>query len=176
MAHGLILGMTESGKTTLAKKLARDFKASGIGVIVLDPMHDPNWVCDFKTDNQEKFLDVLWRSKSCAVFIDEAGEAVGRYAELMHRTATKGRHWGHRCFYIAQRITQIAPLVRDQCSHLFLFNSSLGDSKIHANEWNHKELEQAFTLRQGEYFYCTRYSPVRKYFALDFVTKTNLKS
>lgn len=162
MAHGLILGMTESGKTTLAKKMAAQFKANNIGVLVFDPLHDPNWPCDFKTDNQDAFLKVFWQSKSCVAFIDEAGESVGQHDKLMHATATRGRHWGHRCFYIAQRITQIAPIVRDQCSYLFLFNSSLSDAKIHANEWNHRELEQAHTLLQGEYFQCTRYTPVQK--------------
>jgi DNA helicase HerA-like ATPase len=59
MAHSLILGMTESGKTTLAKRLAQHYKSRGIGVIVLDPLND-DWPCDFKTADPDEFLRVYW--------------------------------------------------------------------------------------------------------------------
>lgn len=157
MAHSLILGMTESGKTTLAKRLAANYKARGIGVLVLDPMGDPEWNADFQTNDVEEFLSVFWDSRKCAVFIDEAGEAVGQFDKVMHRTATKGRHWGHSCHYLSQRGAQIARTVRDQCSHLFLFTTALDDSKIHANEWNKPELRGANALQQGHYFHATRF-------------------
>lgn len=157
MAHSLILGMTESGKTTLAKRLADMYKARGISVIVLDPLGDPGWNADYKTSDVDEFLQTFWASRGCAVFIDEAGEAVGQFDKVMHRTATKGRHWGHSCHYLSQRGTQIARTVRDQCSHLFLFTTALDDSKTHANEWNKQELRNANTLPQGHYFHATRF-------------------
>lgn len=157
VAHSLILGMTESGKTTLAKQLAAQYHARGIGVIVLDPMNDPEWQADYRTDDPAEFLAVVWKSKRCAVFIDEAGEAVGAFDTVMQRTATKGRHWGHSMHYLSQRGVQIARTVRDQCSHLFLFTTSLDDSKIHANEWNKPILREANTLPRGHYFHVTRF-------------------
>ncbi len=162
MAHSLILGMTESGKTTLAKKLARDYKAKGIGVLVLDPMGDPEWCADFQTSDSEQFLEVLWSSRKCAVFIDEAGESVGQFDKVMQRTATKGRHWGHSCHYLSQRGAQIARTVRDQCSHLFLFTTALDDSKIHANEWNKPDLKSANVLPQGHFFHATRFGTLER--------------
>lgn len=162
MAHSLILGMTESGKTTLAKQLAAHYKANGVGVLVLDPMADPDWLADYKTDNPDEFLQTFWDSQRCAVFIDEAGDSVGRFDTVMQRTATKGRHWGHACHYITQRGAQLAMTVRDQCSHMFLFTTSLNDSKIHANEWNQDELLKAKSLRQGEYFHVTRYGELER--------------
>jgi hypothetical protein len=162
MAHSLILGMTESGKTSLAKQLARGYKERGIGVLVLDPMNDPEWACDYKTDDVDEFLSVYWNSRRCAAFIDEAGEAVGQYDTAMHRTATKGRHWGHANHYISQRGTMIACTVRDQCSHLFLFATALKDSKIHAAEWNADILKSANALKQGEYYHSTRFGAVEK--------------
>jgi len=162
MAHSLILGMTESGKTTLAKSLAAAYRAKGIPVLVLDPLHDPGWECDFKTDDMDEFLHVFWNSRQCMVFIDEAGEAVGQFDKVMHPTATKGRHWGHSVHYISQRGTMIAKTVRDQCSHMMLFATSLADSKIHANEWNREELKTANALKQGEYFHCTRFGEFSK--------------
>lgn len=162
MAHSLILGMTESGKTTLAKNLAKHYKNRGFGVIVLDPMSDPEWNADFQTTDVDEFLKTFWNSRKCAVFIDEAGEAVGQYDTVMQRTATKGRHWGHACHYLSQRGAQIARTVRDQCSHLFLFTTALDDSKIHANEWNKNELRGANTLPQGHYFHATRFGALEK--------------
>jgi hypothetical protein len=157
MAHSLILGMTESGKTTLAKELANHYKSQGIGVIVLDPMNDPGWLCDYKTADPAEFLKVFWASKQCAAFIDESGDSVGRFDTAMIQTATKGRHWGHNCHYITQRGAQLAVTVRDQCSHLFLFTTSLNDSKVHANEWNKPELQTACSLDKGHYFHATRF-------------------
>lgn len=162
MAHVLILGMTQSGKTSLAKQLARHYRESGLKVGVLDPLHDPEWQADFQTHDPEQFLEMFWNSRQCAWFIDEAGESVGKYDNAMISTATRGRHWGHRCHYISQRGTQIARTVRDQCSSLFLFATALDDCKIHAAEWNKSELRGAMNLPQGHYFHSTRFSPLAR--------------
>ena len=52
MTHNLILGMTMSGKTTLAKRLAAHYTQNGINVVVLDPMYDPEWEADFTTADE----------------------------------------------------------------------------------------------------------------------------
>jgi hypothetical protein len=157
MPHCLILGMTESGKTTLGKQLCGMYKARGVCTLVLDPLNDPGWPADFRTANESEFLEIFWSSRKCAAFIDEAGESVGRYNAVMHSTATRGRHWGHNCHYISQRGVQIAVTVRDQCGHLFLFCTAKKDAEIHANEWNCETLADASTLSQGSYFHVTRF-------------------
>ena len=103
MSHSLVVGMTESGKTTLATRMSDIYKKAGIPVLVLDTFMDSRWSADFITDDIENFLWHFWRSKNCAVFIDESAEAIGRYNQVMIQTATKGRHWGHNCHYITQR-------------------------------------------------------------------------
>lgn len=162
MPHSLILGQTESGKTTLAKRMCQAYGAAGVKRIVLDPLNDPEWQADFRTTDPDAFLEVFWASESCAAFIDEAGDAVGRYDLVMQKTATKGRHWGHNVHYVCQRGTQLAQTVRDQCSHLFLFCTSLKDCKIHADEWNRPELIQAAQFKAGEYFHVTRFGVVQR--------------
>jgi hypothetical protein len=162
MPHCLIFGMTESGKTTLAKRLAARNQYHGVKVIVLDSLNDPQWPCDFQTTDPDEFLAVFWSSRKCAVFIDEAGDAVGRYNVVMQRTATRGRHWGHNVHFISQRGVQIAPTVRDQCSHIFLLTSSSADGKIHANEWNAPVLANCHTLQKGQYFHATRFGEVTR--------------
>jgi hypothetical protein len=91
------------------------------------------------------------------VFIDESGDAVGRYDTAMIQTATRGPHWGHSNHYITQRGTMLARTVRDQCSHLFLFATALDDCKTHAREWNNPEILNASKFKQGEYFHTTRF-------------------
>ena len=120
MPHSLIVGMSESGKTTLAKRMCQRTKASGRGTGVLDPLHD-NWDADFQTDDPELFLQTFWQSRSCDFFIDEAGDSVGHYDKPMIQTATRGRHWGHNCYYITQRSQSLSPTVRAQCRYIFLF-------------------------------------------------------
>jgi hypothetical protein len=156
MAHVLLLGMTLSGKTHKAKALSHDYKNAGVGVLVLDPLRDPGWSADFITDDPDEFLNVYWNSRGCMAFMDEGGESVGRYDVTMQKTATRGRHWGHTNHYIAQRATQLAPLVRDQCTRLFLFCSSTKDGEVLAREWNRPELEGCSQLKQGEYYYAVK--------------------
>lgn len=162
MPHVLILGTTEIGKTTLAKRLAADYQKAGIPVIVLDPIADPNFPADFRTTDPEKFLESFWDSRSCAVFIDEAGDAVGKYNDVMNRTATRGRHWGHNVHYITQRASLLSTTVRDMCSHLYLFRSGLNDCKIHAEEWTNPELKNAASLKAGEYYHADRQGNLEK--------------
>lgn len=125
-------------------------------MLVLDPMCDPAWEADYITNNPTEFLSVFWKSRSCMAFMDEGGESVGRYDTTMSKTATRGRHWGHTCHYIAQKATQLAPLVRDQCTRVFAFCGSEKDGKVLAGEWNKPELETIHTLKQGEYIYAVK--------------------
>lgn len=169
MPHCLIIGITDQGKTTLAKKFASEYRDAGVACIILDPMNDPGWRVNanesncIHTTDPDVFLNVVWRSRKCAVFIDEAGEAVGRYDTVMHRTATKGRHWGHNMHYITQGGTQIAPIVRNQCTQLFIFATAKSAAKEHADEWNAPRLVEASTLQKGEYFHANRNGYCEKY-------------
>jgi hypothetical protein len=154
--------MTESGKSTLAKKLAAHYRANGVKVGVLDPLCDPSWNADFQTNKVADFLDVFWQSEKCAFFVDEAAESVGRYDDVMISTATRGRHWGHRVHYISQRGALLNRTVRDQCPHLFLFTTALSDCKILAAEYNKPGLLGACDLPKGNYFHCGRFTPLAR--------------
>ena len=157
MAHINILGMTESGKTSMAKKLAAQYSSKAIRVLVFDPLNDPAWTADFKTADIDEFLAEYWSSRSCMVFIDEAGELAQTHTNELIKTATRGRHWGHKNHYLSQRGAMLPRTLRDSCSHLFMFAQGLEDAKIYAAEWNAPELKGANSLKQGEYFYTTRF-------------------
>ena len=163
MPHSLIVGMTESGKTTLAKRLLSiSRQAHGSKVILLDPMNDPEYEADFRTTNPEEFLNMVWASESCDVVIDEAGDMVGRYDTTMQQVATKSRHFGHNAFFICQRGAQISNTVRAQCRHLFLFCSAKDDCKVLANEFNQPELLNANSLPQGHYYHASRFGQLKR--------------
>ena len=157
--HVLILGMTESGKTTLAKRLIAEYSAKEISSIVLDPINHEanNWGADYVTNNPQEFLKVYWESKCCAAFFDESADYCGRHDKDFILTATKGRHWGHINHYLAQRGTLISNTVRDQCGRIFLFASSLNDCKTHADEWNCPEFLKVPSLPKGTCYTKTRF-------------------
>ena len=149
--------MTESGKTTLGKQLCRIQRQCGFKTIVLDPMHDPEWQADFKTHSPDVFLRMLWQSRRCMAFIDEAGKHAGRFDDLMEETATESRHWGHSMFYLSQRGAMLSPTIRGQCKHLFLFAMAADDTKELARNFNCPQLKEANILQPGEYFHVTRF-------------------
>ena len=80
----MIIGMTESGKTTYAVNLAHKYKEFGIKTIVLDPLLDERWRVDFLTDDYDEFIEVITHpeTKNCAAFIDESGESAGTWAYI----------------------------------------------------------------------------------------------
>jgi hypothetical protein len=151
MSHTLIIGMSESGKTSLAKQIAANMRARNIRTMALDPLRDPAWPVDFITADQHEFLRTFWASKKCAAFMDEGGQSVGRYNLAMQETVTKGRHWGHACYLIAQKATQLAPVVRDMCSTLFVFSVAPSSAKMLAEDFNNDLILQASTLKQFEF-------------------------
>lgn len=149
--HVLILGITATGKTTLAFKMAAKYKAGNIPVIVLDPDLRKDWDADFITDEPERFLEVCKANTSAALFIDESGQTIGRYAGPMQWVATNSRKWGHKAHFISQRATQLDVLMRTQCSSIFLFKQSVRDAKILSDEFVCPELIHSHALKKGEY-------------------------
>jgi len=161
MGHCAIYGMTESGKTTIVKQeLIPLYRQRGINVIVLDPLltqwGEPEDEGVFVTDDVDEFLRTVWRSRNCALVIDEASESAGHYDKAMVKVATRSRHLGHNAHFIVQRANLISNTIRDQCSFMFLFASGKKDSVQHAEEWNDPQLLDATQLKQGEYFYIRR--------------------
>lgn len=144
--------MTESGKTTLARKIAKQYRAKGIPVLVLDPYLSKKWEADFITDDPVKFLAVVKNSRSCAVFVDECGHWVEEGHEpILKWLATNARHYGHNVHFITQRATQVSPTVRDQCRNVFLFVQSFEDCKLVARDKAAPEFLKGAELVEGEY-------------------------
>lgn len=158
--HSLIIGMTESGKTTLAKIIANQLSSQGKSVAVLDPVYDSAWPEKaFKADNPADFSQYLREHRSVYAFVDESGSVFNEGNDNSYQWfATTSRHYGHSAVFIAQRAIQVPKTMRDQCSRLFLFTSSRSDGKIHADEWNKPSLEECNALPQFHFYKVDRYS------------------
>lgn len=143
-----------SGKTTWAIKKAQAIKKqSGRHIIVFDPFLSPEWEADFITNDQTEFLEAVWKNKNCSVFVDESGSTVGKHNDLMNELATRGRHWGHKIFFICQRAKQISTTVRTQCSEIVIFKQALADTDDLAKEFVEPLINEAHKLEKGDFIY-----------------------
>jgi energy-coupling factor transporter ATP-binding protein EcfA2 len=160
--HTLILGMTESGKSTLAKMLAQTLQKSGKTVVVLDPLSD-RWAAKHVFDTPAELSEFMSKNRACHVFIDESGQVFdeGRNSEFAW-IVTRSRHLGHSVYLIGQRAIQIPKTMRDQTSKLYLFTSSVSDGKILADEFNRPELARCASLPQFQFFEVSRFGKAEK--------------
>jgi len=146
--------MTESGKTTLAReRIAPLYRVKKVPVLVLDPYRSKKWKADFITDSPAQFVEVVKGSRSCALFVDEAGNFIDEgYVSELRWLATNSRHYGHNCHFISQRAVQIPPTIRGQCSNLFLFRQSFSDARELSKDFVSDDILTANELKRGEYF------------------------
>jgi len=152
-----------SGKTTLAKKICSALTTKGHKCIVISPLGD-EWDAELVTDDPVLFMETFVNSRDCFCFLDEAKETVGRYNDQMTMTANRGRHFGHSCFYIPQRVQAVSTDVRGQVHQLFIFSMGVQDSKTLAEEYNNPAILAAPDLIQGEYLRVLRFGKDRKRF------------
>lgn len=158
--HGLFLGETGSGKTTKAQKLAAGMRRAGIGVLAHIPEGVPPWPeADRCIYAAERFIATVNAARRCAVFVEMSDASVSKYNEDFVRLATWARNLGHRCFFIAQRHTQINPTIRDQCGRLWLFRVGAKTADILAEEFVDDALKRAPALGDWHYIFKERGRP-----------------
>lgn len=87
---------------------------------------------------------------------------IGKFNAVMEDCATMGRHWGHKVYFITQRVKQISPNIRTQCSELVIFKQSLNDTKDLADEFVEPMINDAHTLGQGEFIHVRHNEPPMK--------------
>jgi ABC-type dipeptide/oligopeptide/nickel transport system ATPase component len=164
MPHGIILGVSGCGKTTLAKKIAKSVPRVA--------------VCEYggkakigKTDWGKPAyhtLDInslLWFAQNninCNIFIDDAGDNLARARDYDFFT-TCGRRWGHTIFLITQRANQITPNVRSNCETLYCFRQSQQDIDLLMADFP-IEFQKCASLKKGEFLVQkTRFDKVLEY-------------
>lgn len=158
VAHGLVVGQTEAGKSTLVKRLVAEQIRHGRLLLVLDPLYDQDFrdMADFSTDDPELFFQVAWKNKSCTLVIDEAGEMIGQHGRQLNKLATQSRHLGHTAIFITQRPALLSPTIRAQCSWLAAFCIAPKDADLLAGDFNAPALLEAPSFGPGDYLLCRR--------------------
>jgi hypothetical protein len=158
--HGLGLGETGSGKTTVMQAVAGGFRRAGIGVLAHIPEGVAPWPqADRCVYDPARFIELVNASRRCAVFVEMSDASVSKYNEDFIKLATWTRNLGHRCFFIAQRHTQISPTIRDQCGRLWLFRVGVKTADILAEEFVDDALKAAPRLADWHYLFKERGRP-----------------
>jgi hypothetical protein len=155
--HTLICGVTMSGKTTCAHKLAQFDEADRIPVIVFDPVMTETAAGEWPDHAQiytdsEKFLQRMgkMRGEPVSVYIDEGGD-IFSHAQADNRwILTRGRHLGYSVTLICQRPKLVHPSVRHQTSRLFLFRLAHTDLQAIGADYGFTGLGQV-KLDQGDF-------------------------
>lgn len=153
----LIVGASETGKTTLAKMIARELEKRTFAVTVYDPLIS-EWSPDalVSGDEEEFFsdLDAQYQAgKRQAVFIDEADTILSVAHRRNFWVLTRGRHFLLSPHVITQRPALVAPTIRGQCNQAYVFQVSTADAKLLADDFACEGLRDAPNLQQGEYLH-----------------------
>lgn len=136
ITHELYTGVTQSGKTTLARAVSRALDEKGARIAVLDPMltltAGGGWGKNALVfDDTEKFLDFV-HSEECVnthLFIDEAHN-IFKHTELENMwLLTEGRHYWLTLHLMTQRPKKIHPDARTNCGRCYMFRLAQDDAK-----------------------------------------------
>jgi hypothetical protein len=153
----LIVGCSESGKSTLARMLIEEAQQSvdfPLPVYVRDPLgyNWPQATGNFSNSEQLRGLITQFGSPAiCA--IDEAVDFFKPQQTENHWIFTNGRHFGLLPIAIAHRIKMMAPNVRSVATDIYVFESSKEDCEILAAEYNMPQVLEAQTFATGEFFH-----------------------
>ncbi len=153
--HRLVVGKTGSGKSRLAREVIVPYwRSRGVHVAVLDPL-EQRWGADWQTKDPLEFLERAQRSRRCVWILDECRQYLGDYktALALSYFALIGRNDGHLSYFLAQRVMQLPPEYRDQCSWLYAFQQTPASARILDTEYGHPELLGCPALPLGTFLH-----------------------
>lgn len=157
MTHSLYTGVTQSGKTTLARAAAREFCGLKNRVIVYDPLGTATAGGDWGEtaevhDDIDTFLDVVYHADTtnAKLFIDEAHH-VFAHADKSHLwMLTQGRHYGLEAHLITQRPTKVHPDARTNCGRCFMFRLAHDDARAIGLDYGFSDIHK-ISLDKGDF-------------------------
>jgi hypothetical protein len=167
MINAGIFGMIQSGKTTLARKIAWHFwRTKGQRSIYFDPKHDParNWwpECGTVFYEEEPFWNAAWTNENLIVVVDEAAVSIARNRDLMAVfTMMNGRH--HRLVVCGHSGSDLLPAMRQQMGYLFLFRQSTEAADMWRQQFSDVAIMESTNLGQFEFLMAARFQPAQKF-------------
>lgn len=159
--HVLYVGVTQSGKTTLARHHARILDAAEYDVVVYDPVGTPTAGGDWpekvqRFDDPQKFL--IWLVKAegkperpIFVFVDESADIFGHTNTDANWIPRRVRHQNVYLRLISQRPKMLPPNVRTQCAHCYLFRLAADDMRMICADFGHGPEISQKSLDTGDY-------------------------
>lgn len=157
--HSLFCGVTQSGKTTLARYICRGLLAQGQAAVVFDPVGTQTlgggWGESHNLrlfNDAGKFLEYMAdeRVTKCHVFVDESDELFNLSRRENFWMLTRGRHFELSMNVIACRPKLLAPSVRRQCTRLYMFRLAVDDRNEIGRDFGHDDFA-AYNLDAGEF-------------------------
>jgi hypothetical protein len=167
MINAGIFGMIQSGKTTLARKIAWHFwRKKGQRSIYLDMKRDPvhNWWpdCGQVFFDEEPFWNAAWTNENLVVVVDEAAVSISRNRDLMSVfTMMNGRH--HRLVVCGHSGSDLLPGMRQQLGYLFLFRQAVEAADMWRGQFADEGIMQATSLDQFQFLLAARFKPAQKF-------------
>ena len=155
----LIVGVSASGKTTLANKLIADIT---LPVFIRDPMRSEWLKNDGFFETEHALKNLLKNTPRSVVIIDEASDFFGLGQKDNHWIFTRGRHFGILPIAIAQRVRMLSPNVREQATDVYIFESSKEAAEIMAEAHNSSQILDCVDFSQGEFLHVRRVNGTRK--------------
>ncbi len=165
--HTLILGMSGTGKSALAKQLGTRLRQKGKLILAYNPTKETGYTrkdsfgciaADYETHNAQEFeakvREVVSSNQHPNVYliVDEAHEFFTRADCNSEWIATRGRHYGINVIGITQRAAKINVTFRGQCSNVYIFRCNLTDTKFVLDEFYHTGLrEKDLSLDDGKF-------------------------
>lgn len=163
MTRAGIFGISLSGKTTLAKRISKQyFDQCGRKSLVLDPHEEAYGQHALVYSDEEKFWEIVWNSKDHLVIVDEAAAMIRRERELVP-VFTRLRHLGHKLIVIGHNGADLLPVMREQFDTLYLFRQPKKAAELWADLWADDDVYQCASLGKYEYIYCQLYEKCRKF-------------
>lgn len=159
--------MIQSGKTTLARKIAWHFwRQKGQRSIYFDPKHDParNWwpECGTIFYDESLFWDAAWKNENLVVVVDEAAVSIARNRDLMSVfTMMNGRH--HRLIVVGHSGSDLLPAMRQQIGYLFLFRQAEEAADMWRQQFSDVTIMQSTTLAQYEFLMAARFKQSQRF-------------
>lgn len=158
--HVLYCGVTQSGKTTLARHHARLLVRAGYDVVIYDPVGTSTFGGDWPevkvfTDSN-KFYEWLIRAQGepirpIFVFVDESADIFGHDNRDANWIPRRVRHQNVYLRLISQRPKMLPPNVRTQCAHCYLFRLASDDMKMICADFGHGSEISQISLDSGDF-------------------------
>jgi len=145
--HVLYCGVTQTGKTTLARHHARILERAGYDVVVYDPVGTAtlggNWGEKAHVIMAPEALhDYLSRHQGTEdhpiyLFVDEAADIFGHTETHAHWIPRRCRHSFIYLRLMAQRPKMLHPSVRTQCAYAYQLRLARDDAKTLCADFGH---------------------------------------